>query len=184
MFSILTASPDCATAERMFVRRLCGRLSIIPQISTTRGVANRRYARNALSKSNDPNRRLLIWFPNRRLVLTVSRSISEWYTPRPLGRLGSVVTDRCVFSFSLSASGSGFLTLYSQTPPSWPDSPKGGSPSSEVARSRRRKSFGADSPEVVTIGKLISLFIFAVGPDWMLTLYVGQIKSGPTGKQN
>lgn len=71
-----------------------------------------------------------------------------------------VATARYV-SFGPPALVSGFLTLCRQTPPSWPDSPKGSSPSSEVgARSRRRKSFGADSPEVVTIGKLTSLFVF------------------------
>lgn len=47
------------------------------------------------------------------------------------------------------------------TPPSWPDSPRGGSsinPSSTAAMKRRRKSFTHDSPEVVTIDQ--------IRPDW------------------
>lgn len=45
------------------------------------------------------------------------------------------------------------------TPPSWPDSPKNASSSEAAAtRARRRKSFGADSPEVVTIDQ--------IRPDW------------------
>lgn len=53
------------------------------------------------------------------------------------------------------------LTSISQTPPSWSDSPKGASLSEvAVTRARRRKSFGADSPEVVTTGGFVSLFAF------------------------
>ena len=89
-----------------------------------------------------------------------------------------MVMARYIFSSSLSKSVSEFLTLYCQTPPSWPDSPKGGSPSSEVVRSRRRKSFGADSPEVVTVGKLVLLIIFTVGLGSMLTLT--SVRSNPT----
>jgi len=52
--------PAYATPERTLVCHTCGRLSIIPRTLTTRGVATRRYARNALSKSSDPSRRQLI----------------------------------------------------------------------------------------------------------------------------
>ena len=68
------ASPDCATpVHRMFAAGL----SIIPRTSTTQGVATKQYAQNVLSKSSDPNRRPHTWLPNRRLVLTACRSISE-----------------------------------------------------------------------------------------------------------
>ncbi|KAH7924561.1 hypothetical protein BV22DRAFT_1195811 [Leucogyrophana mollusca] len=46
-------------------------------------------------------------------------------------------------------------------PPSWPDSPKGSQhnvPSSSAAHKRRRKSFGHDSPDVVTTDQ--------IRPDW------------------
>lgn len=49
------------------------------------------------------------------------------------------------------------------------DSPKGASLSEvAVTRARRRKSFGADSPEVVTIGGFVSLFTFT--EDWVGSL--------------
>jgi hypothetical protein len=105
--------PDCATAERVFVSGFRGRLSITPRTSTTRGVATRRYAQNALSRSSDPNRRPLIWFPNRPLVLTACRNISGWYTPRLLGGPGLAATVRYVTLFGSLSSIFESLTLFS-----------------------------------------------------------------------
>ena len=109
--SIPTGPPDCMTAERTFVYCVRGGLSIIPRTSTTRDVATKRYARNALFKSSDPNRRPLIWFPNRRLVLTAYRSTLGWCTPHPLGGPALVATVRCVSPPSPWTSVSEPLTL-------------------------------------------------------------------------
>ena len=100
--SILT--PLCNRGEHAFVGHTRGRISIIPRTSTTRGVATKRYARNALSRSSDPSRPQLIWFPNLRLVLTACRSISEWSILRLLGGPGLVATVRYVSLFSPLAS--------------------------------------------------------------------------------
>jgi hypothetical protein len=103
----LAVSPGCATS----VCCVAARLSIIPRTSTTRDVVTKRYARNALSKSSDLNRRPLIWFPNQQLVLTACKSISGWCTPRPLGGPGLAATVRFVFLFSPSAWVSESLNL-------------------------------------------------------------------------
>lgn len=52
---VFAAPPDCVTTldHPVFVVEF----SIIPRISTTRGVATKRYAQNVLFKSSDPNRR-------------------------------------------------------------------------------------------------------------------------------
>ena len=108
--SILT--PLRNRGNTRFFCHIRGRFSIIPRTSTTRGVATKRYARNAFSRSSDPSRPQLIWFPNLRLVLTACRSILGWCTPRLLGGLGSVATVRYAFSFVPPTSVSRFLTPY------------------------------------------------------------------------
>lgn len=45
-----------------------------------------------------------------------------------------------------------------QSPPSWPTTPTGQSSDTPAAMKRRRKSFGADSPDVVTTGKFSSQY--------------------------
>ncbi|KAF9653157.1 hypothetical protein BDM02DRAFT_3183113 [Thelephora ganbajun] len=136
----LTAPLGYATAEHMFVCHVRGLAQYYP--------ANINYSRccgQAICtecfvqiKRSEPTTTHLVSDP-AACPYCVQEHFGVVYTPPP-------------WRTGIGSDGS--------SPPSWPDSPKGGSPSSEVAgtRSRRRKSFGADSPEVVTIDQ--------IRPDW------------------
>lgn len=140
-------------------------LSITLQILTILDAVTRQYAPNALCKSRGASPLPHIWFLNRLHVHIAYKIISGWCIILRHGVRGLAANRSVALAFIppgiRSLMSHTFLlhhcTILSQAS-LWSDSARGSPQSLETStpyptHKRRQKSFGADSPEVVTTGK-------------------------------
>ena len=133
-------------------------ISTILQTSINPVVATKLSAPNASCRSSGASPRPPISYPNLPHALIVSKRTLASSIRLPNGGLGSGVRApsvlRCTSRYDPHSDRTS-QPPRNQTPPSWPDSPKPASDAAAASNAsrRRRKSFGYNDPEVVTVGE-------------------------------